>query len=56
MTIDDTRGRYGGPYDRLVQAVKDYLDDAYRADVYGDRTPWPTALEALVGWTAPEEV
>lgn len=39
---------------RLEQAVKEYLDDFYQADLDGDRIPWPTDLEILTGWEPDE--
>lgn len=38
----------------LADAVVDYLDEFYAADMSGDRIPWPQELVELSGWTPPK--
>lgn len=39
---------------RLIQAVHDYLDQAWQDEQDGDRGSWPLELEQLTGWKNPD--
>lgn len=41
--------------ENLKMAVREYLTRYWKEEEGGDRPSWPTELEPLVGWVAPDD-
>jgi hypothetical protein len=39
----------------LIRAVHEFLDQYYEDDLSGSRPSWPSELERLTAWVAPED-